>query len=428
MIARLAPGLVLAALAVTAPVHADVETSYRGYLLSRFQLFPPDERAVLNPLLEVNELQGFFEGNLDLTLKSERWTFRSDTSALYRVAPARCRDDTKLPACLVINELYVSADVVEHVMVLVGRHRPSWGSALSYHPAEPMNPQPDPTDPAFQRLGAWTALVEVSTEHHVVTAGWFPDLGHAAIGTPNAFAPGLVGGRYAWKPEGLDIAALGFYDIEEQQPLGGVSGSAVLGSSPFEVHAEALVHRRREIKTGTLQEGTCPVRSLGIPHRQKWDYTGIVGARYDRGDGSLVNLEYMHNGDGMERNDFNAVLNTADALSDQCPDGRLEPPDASEDGRPQQLSSTFLRRNYAILSALKPSFSDEGKLANFGVNATVLVGLDDLSGVVSARAFYTLADATVVRLGGLARFGRDRTQYGILPFHGLALVDVQTLF
>ena len=407
----------------------DREITMRGYFLSRFQYVPTRHDAVLYPLLDVEKFQGFLEGNLDLTIKSERYTFRSDTSALYRVSPAGCRAGSDVPACLVINELYLTYDVIpDKVSVLVGRHRPSWGAALSLHPVEPMNPQPDPTDPSFQRLGAWTAMVEASAEHHVATVGWFPNVTNSIAGTPKGVSGGLVGGRYRWSPEHFDVSAIGFYDLDTQLPEAGTSGSMVVGESNFEIHGEALVHKRREIKTGTLQKGTCPVRSLGIPLREVWDYSGIFGTRWDGGGGTLVNFEYMHVGDGMVGSDFRAVLNTADLLSQMCPDGRLEANDVSQDGRPSQFSSTFLRRNYLILSGFKPSFGEDGRLAKLGASATILAGLDDTSGVATARLQYTLEDTTVVRLGGLATFGGARTQYGILPFHSIILVDVQTLF
>jgi hypothetical protein len=413
----------------SAVASAESETHYRGYLLARSQLFPRNTKAVLYPLLNVEKLQGFLEGNFDLTLKGDRYTVRSDTSALFRVSPSGCRAGSELPGCLVINELYLAYDLVkDHVVVIAGRHRPSWGAALSFHPVEPMNPPPDPTDPTFQRLGAWTAMAELSGEKYVATAGWFPKVSHSALGTPAAIGPGLVGGRFALRPAKFDVSGIFFFDLENRLPQFGASGSTVLGESSFEVHGEALVHQRREIKTGTLKRGTCPVQSLGIPHREEWDYSGIVGARWDHGDGTMVNLEYMHNGDGMVPDDFNAVLATADLLTVMCPDGRLEPADSSEDGRPQQLSSTFLRRNYVILSGLKPTFADEGRLANFGATATVLVALDDVSAVVSARLIYTLKEATVFRLGGLANLGTARSQYGILPFRGMILFDVQHLF
>jgi len=422
-------GTSLGAILGASVASADEGLQYRGYLLARLQAFPPDTEALLYPMLNVEKYQGFLEANLDLTWKGNRYTVRSDTSALYRIAPSGCREGSKLPGCLIINELYLTYDVVpDHLIVLMGRHRPSWGAALSYHPVEPMNPAPDPTDPTFQRLGAWTAMVELSGETYVATAGWFPKVSHSALGTPDSLAPGLVGGRYAWRPTSFDISGIAFVDLETGLPEVGTAGSTVLGNSSFEVHGEVLVHQRREIKTGTLEQGTCPIHSLGIPYREVWDYSGIVGTRWDQGDGTLVSLEYLHNGDGMVGDDFRAVLNTADLLKQMCAEGRLEPSDASEDGRPQQLSNILLRRNYVILSGIKPKFAEEGQLSNLGVTATLLAGLDDASGVFSARAIYTLRDTVLVRLGGLATFGRARTQYGVLPFHGMILADVQALF
>lgn len=426
-------GWVIAAVVVGlgAPAaRADDPFQARGYLLSRFQLFPADTGAALYPLLATDKYQSFLEGNLDLTVKGARYALRSDTSALYRVSPSSCRAGSDLPGCLILNELYATVDVVaDHLAVLVGRHRASWGSALSYHPVEPMNPAPDPTDPGFQRLGAWTAMLELHADDFVATAAWFPAVAHSALGTPDHLDPraGLAGGRVAWRPTGVELSAIAFYDLENRLPEVGASGSAVLGSLPLEVHGEALMHQRRELKAGALQPGTCPVQSLSIPHREVSDYSAIAGARWDRGDGTLVNLEYLHNGDGLVRDDFNAVLATADLLAMMCPAARLEPSDPAQDGRPQQLPGVLLRRNYAIASAVVPRFADDGVLSNLGANVSVLAGLDDRSGVVTARAVYTLRDTTIVRLGGLARFGGARTQYGSLPFHGMVLFDVQTM-
>lgn len=405
------------------------EVQLRGYLLSRSQLFPTNTHAVLYPMLEVEKYQGFFEANLDATVKGARYAVRVDTSALYRVSPAGCRADSDAPACLVINELYATYDVVpDRLVIVAGRHRTSWGSALAAHPVEPMNPAPDPTDPTFQRLGAWGALAELSGSDYVATAGWFPEVEHAAIGTPRAIHAGLAGGRAAWRPQGFELGGVGFVDLATGDPQLGATGSLVVGDSPLELHGEALVHKRRALKTGTLEQGSCPIHSLGIPHRARWDATAVVGARWDRGDGAMINLEYLHSADGMEGDDFRAVLATADLLSEMCPNGRLEVADSAENGRPQQLSSTFLRRHYAALSAVKPTLGDDGVLANLGATASVFTGLDDLSGVASARLIYTLRDTTLIRLGGLVRFGRERTQYGILPFYGMTLLDVQTMF
>ena len=409
---------------------ADDEFQSRGYLLSRFQAFPVDTGAALYPLLAVEKFQSFLEGNLDLTLKGDRYALRSDTSALYRISPSGCRAGSKLPGCLIINELYATVDLVsDHLAVLIGRHRASWGSALSYHPVEPMNPAPDPTDPSFQRLGAWTAMLEMHADEFVVTAAWFPAVSHSALGTPDHLdlSAGLAGGRAAWRPTGFDLSMIAYYDLHNQLPEVGASGSAVLGNWPFEVHGEALMHQLSDIKAGTVQPGTCPVQDLGIPHREVSDFSAIAGARWDRGNGTLLNLEYLHNGDGLRSGDFNSVLASASQLEMMCPAARLEPSDAAQDGRPQQFSSVLLRRNYAIASAVLPKFADDGLFSNLGANVSLLAGLDDRSGAVSARAVYTLRDTIIVRLGGLARFGRSRTQYGMLPFHGLVLVDVQAM-
>jgi len=417
----LAIGLVLGTL-LPRTVSAERTLTTRGYVLSRSQVFPRDKTGDLYPELDVAPFQSFIETNLDLTWSGDTFTARADTSALFS-----CNQESNLPGCLVINELYLSRDVVEDLAVLVGRARSSWGAALSFHPVEPMNQQPDPTDPTFQRLGAWTVATELSGENFVATAAWFPDVSHFEVGIPKAVEPGMLGARFAWRPEGFDLSALGFVDLVTGRPQVGASGSAVLGSTSFEVHGEALVHERRPLDAGALEEGTCPIRNLGFPHRRKWDYTGIIGTRWESSKGSLLNLEYLHQADGLTDSDYEGSLDSKDLLLVQCPNMRIEGSDTSEKGRPQQLSSTLLRRNYAIFSAAKPTFGDLGRLANLGAALTVFVGLDDRSGVVSGRITYAFRESVIIRLGGLYRYGTGRSQYAILPFHGLFSLDIQVL-
>lgn len=60
-----------------------------------------------------------------------------------------------------INELFISHEFIPELNVLIGKKRIVWGPGISaFNPTDLLNPRRDPTDPTFQRSGAWLAQVE----------------------------------------------------------------------------------------------------------------------------------------------------------------------------------------------------------------------------------------------------------------------------
>ena len=51
-----------------------------------------------------------------------------------------------------------------------------WGPGFAANPLDLLNPNKDPTDPAFQRAGAWMARVEVPLESLALTVVYAPQV------------------------------------------------------------------------------------------------------------------------------------------------------------------------------------------------------------------------------------------------------------
>ncbi len=108
------------------------------------------------------------EGNVQLKLTPhERLTVQVDASLFWQAAWYIHGGDKDVPAyrpTVVLSEAYVDATPQDGVRVLVGKKRVVWGSGLAFNPTDVLNPPKDPTDPTFQRAGAWLAMLEFPFE------------------------------------------------------------------------------------------------------------------------------------------------------------------------------------------------------------------------------------------------------------------------
>ncbi len=75
-----------------------------------------------------------------------------------------------------LNEVYLLHEFFPELNVLVGKKRIIWGSGQAYNPTDLLNPRKDPTDPTFQRAGAWLAQVEVPLPTITFTALFAPQV------------------------------------------------------------------------------------------------------------------------------------------------------------------------------------------------------------------------------------------------------------
>lgn len=59
-----------------------------------------------------------------------------------------------------LSEAYLDAPLQDGFRLLLGKKRIVWGAGLAFNPTDVLNPPKDPTDPTFQRAGAWLAQAE----------------------------------------------------------------------------------------------------------------------------------------------------------------------------------------------------------------------------------------------------------------------------
>ena len=108
---------------------------------------------------------------------NERLTVFADASLFWQHAwfiHGGDRDQPEYRPTVVLSEAYLDAPVLDGFRVLVGKKRIVWGSGLAFNPTDVLNPPKDPTDPSFQRAGAYLAEVEWGFEKvalSIVTAG-----------------------------------------------------------------------------------------------------------------------------------------------------------------------------------------------------------------------------------------------------------------
>jgi hypothetical protein len=408
----------------------------RGYLLTRAQAYATDTTALLYPIVEIEPLRLQHEVDVELSAQGPGLYAYADVAGLLRIVPRGCGgDDEENVGCLILNEAYVEGRPVDAVRLLAGRHRPRWGRALTVQYSEALAPAPDVTDPMSQRLGYWMALGEFAlslgaTDTTTLSAMVAPEVVHNAIGVPVGvdalYGHAVV--RAAHASDGWDASLAGYWDYGEGKLLGAASGSAILFEQ-LVVHGQLLVHERRVLETGGLRQGSCPgIGDIGIPHRPVLDASANAGAYWAFDDGSLVGAEYLRNADGMETPDVITTFTTVSLIKQLCPNARIAPADIAKLGRPPPLSNTLLARNYVAVTALTPSIADVAQLEDMSLVGTLVVGLDDLSAIASARVAYTYAQVTTFRLAALVPLGLGPNQFTVLPFDASLVGEIQVSF
>lgn len=401
-----------------------------GYLLTRAQLYSLDSTRVLHPILEIEPLRVWHEVDVEGFVRGPGLYAYADVAGIARIVPRGCGSEDANLGCLVINEAYLEVKPHDAVRLLAGRHRAQWGRALTVQYVEALNSTPDVLDPMSQRLGVWMALAELSLAGATVTALVAPQVDHGEIGLPTGVQPlyGDAALRAGFAGDGFDASAVGYWDYGLGTFAGGALGSAVLFES-LVLHGQALVHDRRPLDTGGLREGSCPgIADIGIPFRPQVDFSANAGAYYNFDDGSLAGAEWVHQGDGVQRDDFVTTLNTVVLIKQLCPNARIAPPSIARTGRPPPLSNTLLARDYVAITGLRPSLAEWSFLEDTSATGTLLLGVDDLSALASVRVAHTIAQTATLRIAALVPLGLWTNQFTILPFSASLIGEIQVSF
>jgi hypothetical protein len=396
-------------------------------------------------------LQQLFEGNVQLKLTPhEKVKFFTDTSLFWQGSwflQGQSTDVAQLRPSLVLQEAYVDAPVHERFRILVGKKRIVWGSGLSFNPTDMLNPPKDPTDPTFQRAGAWLAQTELAFEKWAITLVAAGRATRQDVGLPTGLVvyPKDALGRddeahWAFNARAyvlladIDINVIyGFTnlynDAFRNKSRFGLSLSRVFGD--FEVHAEGLLYTgssRLEVNGDCVESpASCVFAGVPVAERPYLDSTfinarALVGARYQFGENALVSLEYFFNGDGQDVEGYRKLSTIAannPVLAQQALSGTQDP------GSPQKFTTEFPRRHYVTVQYSHPNF-----VADWTVTATALVGLEDLSMQLVPTVMWSpfewlqLTAALYVPVAGL----EARGQFTLSPFQTRGMFQARAFF
>lgn len=307
-----------------------------------------------------------------------------------------------------LNELYALVEVLPQLNLTLGKKRVVWGSGQAYNPTDLLNVRKDPTDPTFQRAGAWMARVEVPLETLTFTAVWAPALLKQTSGVPQQFLiwPGwdqkdtelhhLVALRAYALIADADVNLMFFYsnlynDSFKDKLRFGASFSRYFFTD-YEFHTEFLIQTgsgRDYIDHDCVVSGmaafACASANKPFLAKTKLDdgsYTPklLVGTRRQFDDESFLSIEYLYQAEGYTKAQFQDQVSALDLVLQAkalgVPANRI--PNlggtAATDGVPQRFTFDPQGQHYLFLTYNKPRIFDD-----FTAQLVTLVNLQDLS-------------------------------------------------
>ncbi len=442
----------------------ELQVTTTGFLDTRVQLAVTraDGTPGLVPLAE---------GNLQVKVRpTEAFTVFTDTSLVWQSAFLVQGGEKDLPQYrpqAVLSELYAEGQPHEHIRLLAGKKRIVWGTGFAFNPTDLLNPPKDPTDPTFQRAGAWLAQVEVPFEKVTVSVVFAGKVTRQFAGLPTAFvvsphnpsAESIKGwvpddrdGEAHWAATARVYALLWNTDVTlsyaftnlyndafRNKSRAGLSLSRTFGG--LELHAEGLLQggsSRLEVVDGCDELPLrCVARGQPPVERPHLDASfvnlkGLVGGRYQFNDDSLLSVEYFFNGDGHDVDGFRRLVQLGvrnPQLAEALRGASADP------GTPQKFSFDPLRRHYLVASFQKPRIFDDWTLL-----LTLLAGLEDLSFQAMAQVTWmpkewlSLAFAAYLPFDGVPDWGVDvgdgerRGEFGLAGFGSRFLLQAKVFF
>nr|CCA65706.1 hypothetical protein [Stigmatella aurantiaca Sg a15] len=366
-----------------------------------------------------------------------------------------------------INELFLQHEFVPAFNVLAGKKRLIWGAGLAYNPTDLLNPPKDPTDPTFQRAGAWMVRLEVPLEKYAFTLLASPAVVKQKSGLPQSILtyPSwdkqddelhyvIAARAYALLLD-ADLNLMLFHsnlyrNAFENKTQVGFSFSRYFFTD-YELHVEALVGSGSPRLYASRDCVASPEAALGCAERgeaflfpRRIDEKRIrpqilVGTRYMFSDESMVSLEYLYQADGLKKGEAQDYLNGLALLRTGEQFG-LDPSDinfgGTDPGLPQKFSFEPITRHYAFLSFQKPKIRDD-----FTLSAVIVSSLQDLSGLVSpslswsATEWLTLTASAFIPFQGPSSLASKKpdtheavSEFGLLPLKYRGLFQARLFY
>ncbi len=460
-----------------------------GYLDSRTS-FTRSRTWGLVPTDALPQLEELFEFNTQVRVKvRERSYLYSDVSMVADIAgqyhgrDASGQDvqvQNQAPKPVVsLNELYVLHDFMPQLNLVVGKKRIVWGSGLAFNPTDLLNPRRDPTDPTFQRAGAWVAQVEVPYETMTFSVLFAPTVLTSTNGIPTSFmlyptwkdANGqsahlddlvhyqLAARWYALVAD-ADLTLMAFYgnssvDVFRDKLRFGLSFSRYFFTD-YELHVEALFQQGSardsvvpQCVPSLADAAVCAFTKTAFMEKRLLGASAVyprilVGTKRQFSDDSLISLEYLYQSDGWAKGQFQDYANGLGLIEQgralKLPVGQLPGVgqllgQSTADGLPTRFNFDPKGQHYLFLTVQKPRLFDD-----FTLQLVLLANLTDLSTVWTPSIAWSATEwLTVTLYGFLPLQGPDSlavktpagtrvSEFGVSPFAVRAMLEARAYF
>lgn len=473
-----------------------VETN--GYLSARggfsraraTGLIPTNDLPQLTGLVELNGQvkvkyleRSFVYGDLSLIAQAGTM-FRGRNDADGTEVEIADHDVASLRPAVSLNELYVLHEFLPELNLMVGKKRLVWGSGQAYNPTDLLNIRKDPTDPTFQRAGAWLARIEVPLEKFAFTAVFAPQTVIQQNGLPQQFLTWPTWSKTARDPKDDQVhylLALRAYALiadadvnlmlyfsnlyndsfKDKVRFGGSFSRYFF--TDYELHTEFLIGTGSGRDYVTHDCVTTAMAALGCAtgmpptafiSKSRLDDSNLYGkvlfgTRRQFDDESLLSIEYLYQGDGLNRVQYQDQVNALDLIqqakmlgvpANQIPSLGTT---SSTDGIPQRFTFDPVARHYLFVTYNKPRIFDD-----FTAQLVMIANLQDLSTLWSPSISWSTTEwLTLSVIGFFPAPGLDSlsatrlspqsanstihdhvSEYGIFPVAYRALLEARIFF
>ncbi len=455
-----------------------------GYVDNRLQYGWVDPNATFAPTNDFPSLQDILEANVQLhvNLGGPSAFVYGDVSLIFQggwlfytrdgMGGRQSLDDHDVPSLrpfVAVNELYLSWSPKPWINLLAGKKRIVWGSGFAFNPTDLINPAKDPTDPNFQRSGAWLARFELPFEKLTLSALAAPSVLYQDNGLPYQFLkyPGytpsgqsfrddqyhyLIAGRLYALIANADVQLMYFFSNQYRDGFNNKSRFGVSFSryflTDYELHVEALL----QLGTSRLfpnhacltapTSAACPDPVRDAFAASRLDSGAfyprvLVGGRTMFRDESTLSIEYYYQADGYDDVAFGDFVRGLVQLQKipGAASALLGGGSSNGGATPNRFTFDPLRRHYLIASYSKPRIRDD-----WTATLVVILGLRDLSGLISPSVSWNTTEWLTLSLTGFIPLrgipvgqvdggdGNQYSEYSLLPFDWRVLVEARAFY
>jgi len=455
--------------------------SVNGYLDNRFQYSWIAPGTTPIPTNDAPSLQDILEANVQLhvDLGSKAFAY-GDVSLLFQggwlfyandgMGGRQSVDDHDVPSLrpfVAINELYASWSPKPWLNLLAGKKRIVWGSGFAFNPTDLVNPPKDPTDPNFQRSGAWLARVELPFEKFTFTGLFSPSVLYQENGLPYQlfqypdYTPSgqsyrdsdqhyLVAGRFYALVANADLNLIYMFTNKYNDAFANKSRFGISFSryflTDYELHVEALLQTgsarsfpNHACLTAAFSPACAdPIHMAFAPSRVdsgSFYPRVIVGTRTLFRDESSLSIEYYYQSDGYSDQDFQDFVRGLVLLQKIPGAGNTLTGTNNTGALPNRFTFDPLRRHYLIASYSKPRIKDD-----FTATLVLIMGLRDLSAMINPSVAWNALEWLTLTLNGFIPVrgipvgqvdggnGRLYNEYSLLPWDWRILFEARAFY